>query len=210
MSHCPNDRHRQFRASFIWAGIMTWPSYFYYYQVFYFDVVPKFTCRLQLLLLLNRYFDQFWQIEIKNYWEIYWTWKQGNINNLYHQEIFLFQIILGWAGDRPDVNAGIIYAICMTLCGGVTALVPVLKSYNTLAMASGAFGLFIAANYSLTCIILVELITLERFANAYGLLLLVQGIANLVGPPLGGKCCSFVLGCSVSSWWLPCQYEYSC
>ena len=46
--------------------------------------------------------------------------------------------------------------------------------------------MFIAANYSLTSIILVELITLERFTNAYGLLLLVQGVANLVGPPLAG------------------------
>lgn len=52
---------------------------------------------------------------------------------------------------------------------------------------AGAFGLFIAANYSLTSIILVELITLERFTSAYGLLLLVQGVANLVGPPLAGK-----------------------
>ena len=33
---------------------------------------------------------------------------------------------------------------------------------------------------------MVELITLEKFTNAYGLLLLVQGIANLVGPPIGG------------------------
>lgn len=51
---------------------------------------------------------------------------------------------------------------------------------------SGLFGLFIAANYALTSVILVELISLERFTNAYGLLLLVQGIANLVGPPLAG------------------------
>lgn len=51
---------------------------------------------------------------------------------------------------------------------------------------SGCFGLFIAANYALTSIILVELISLERFTNAYGLLLLVQGIANLIGPPLAG------------------------
>lgn len=51
---------------------------------------------------------------------------------------------------------------------------------------SGLFGLFIAANYALTSIILVELISLERFTNAYGVLLLVQGIANLLGPPLAG------------------------
>lgn len=55
-----------------------------------------------------------------------------------------------------------------------------------LSILSGCFGLFIAANYALTSIILVELISLERFTNAYGLLLLVQGIANLIGPPLAG------------------------
>lgn len=33
---------------------------------------------------------------------------------------------------------------------------------------------------------MVEIITIDRFTNAYGLLLLVQGIANLGGPPLAG------------------------
>lgn len=96
------------------------------------------------------------------------------------------EIVLGWAGDRQWVNAGLVYAISMALCGAVVALIPMLRAYETLCVVSGAFGLFIAANYSLTSIILVELITLERFTNAYGLLLLVQGVANLVGPPLAG------------------------
>lgn len=74
----------------------------------------------------------------------------------------------------------------MGLCGLVTALVPLFTDYTALSILAGAFGLFIAANYSLTSIILVELITLEKFTNAYGLLLLVQGVANLVGPPLAG------------------------
>jgi len=69
------------------------------------------------------------------------------------------------------------------------ALVPYLTthSYSLLGVVSGGFGFLIAANYSLTSIILVELISIDRFTNAYGLLLLVQGIANLVGPPLAGK-----------------------
>lgn len=100
---------------------------------------------------------------------------------------FLLQIVLGWAGDRHWVNAGLVYAISMALCGAVVALIPMLKEYQTFCIVSGAFGLFIAANYSLTSIILVELITLERFTNAYGLLLLVQGVANLIGPPLAGN-----------------------
>jgi len=75
----------------------------------------------------------------------------------------------------------------MAGCGVVTALVPLLTSYEALSVVSGAFGLLIAANYSLTSIILVELIAIDRFTNAYGLLLLVQGVANLIGPPLGGR-----------------------
>ncbi|XP_053994107.1 uncharacterized protein LOC128884629 [Hylaeus volcanicus] len=97
------------------------------------------------------------------------------------------EILLGWAGDRAWVNASVVYAVCMAFCGAVTALIPmVVSSYYTLCAISGAFGLFIGANYSLTSIILVDLITLDRFTNAYGLLLLVQGVANLMGPPLAG------------------------
>lgn len=74
----------------------------------------------------------------------------------------------------------------MVLCGFVIALIPLYGSYLSLGILSALFGLFISANYSFTSIILVEIISLERFTNAYGVLLLVQGIANLIGPPLAG------------------------
>ncbi|XP_026729145.1 monocarboxylate transporter 10-like [Trichoplusia ni] len=96
------------------------------------------------------------------------------------------EILLGWVGDFAWVNASMVYAGCMVLCGLVTLVMPLLHSYGALAAASGAFGAAIAANYSLTSIILVEQITLEKFTNAYGLLLLMQGLANLIGPPLAG------------------------
>ena len=99
----------------------------------------------------------------------------------------MLQVILGWAGDQPKLNAGMIYAFCMAMCGLTTAFMPILSDYTGLCILTGGFGLSIAANYSMASTILVEIITLERFTNAYGLLLLVQGLANLVGPPLAGK-----------------------
>lgn len=96
------------------------------------------------------------------------------------------EIALGWAGDRAELNPNIVYAICMGLCGVSVILIPLFVSYQWMCALSSAFGLFIAANYSLTSIILVNLVELDRFTNAYGLLLLVQGIANLVGPPIAG------------------------
>lgn len=90
-------------------------------------------------------------------------------------------------GDWECVDGSLVYAVCMVLCGLVTLVMPLLKSYVALAGAAGAFGAFIAANYSLTSIILVDQISLENFTNAYGLLLLMQGVANLIGPPLAGQ-----------------------
>lgn len=89
------------------------------------------------------------------------------------------EIVLGWAGDRKELNPNIVYAICMGFCGLSVLLVPLFYSYAWMCVLASAFGLFIAANYSLTSIILVNLVDIDRFTNAYGLLLLVQGIANL-------------------------------
>ncbi|CRK99823.1 CLUMA_CG013131, isoform A [Clunio marinus] len=96
------------------------------------------------------------------------------------------EIALGWAGDRDELNPNIIYAISMGFCGVSVLAIPFFVTYQWMCVLSSAFGLFIAANYSLTSIILVNLVDLDRFTNAYGLLLLVQGVANLVGPPIAG------------------------
>ena len=74
----------------------------------------------------------------------------------------------------------------MFACGTATAIVPFMSKYSALGTLAGIFGFAISANYSLTSPILVELVSLEQFSNAYGLLLLVQGISNLVGPPFAG------------------------
>lgn len=96
------------------------------------------------------------------------------------------EIALGWAGDRDELNPNIVYATCMGLCGVIVLMIPLFVTYEWMCVLSGLFGVFIAANYSLTSIILVNLVDIDRFTNAYGLLLLVQGVANLVGPPLAG------------------------
>lgn len=98
------------------------------------------------------------------------------------------EIALGWAGDRKELDPNYIYAACMGLCGISIVLIPFFLTYQTMCILASAFGLFIAANYSLTSIILVNLVDLDRFTNAYGLLLLVQGVANLLGPPIAGWC----------------------
>lgn len=58
--------------------------------------------------------------------------------------------------------------------------------YASLTAYSIVFGFTIGAYVGLTSVILVDLLGLDKLTNAFGLLLLFQGIASLVGPPLAG------------------------
>lgn len=94
---------------------------------------------------------------------------------------------LGFLGDRPWLNVNITYAVCLILCGLSVALMPVvITSYPALVSLSVLFGLTFASTFSFTPSILVSLVDLDDFTCAYGLVLLVQGVGSLIGPPLAG------------------------
>lgn len=61
------------------------------------------------------------------------------------------------------------------------------SSFYLLAANSLIFGLTFSSSYSYTPSILVELVGLDKFAMAYGLVLLSQGLGHLIGPPIAGK-----------------------
>jgi len=95
------------------------------------------------------------------------------------------QILYGFMGDR-DINLSLLYGVSIILCGFSILVVPLFVNFVPLAVLSGLFGFFISANYALSTVILVEYLGLNKLANAYGLTMLSQGIANLVGPPVAG------------------------
>lgn len=97
-------------------------------------------------------------------------------------------IFLGWAGDQPWLHVTKTYGCCLILTGLSTMSMNFFSTNYPLLLASCAlFGLFFASTFSFTPVILVELVPLDRFTTAYGLILLCQGIGNLLGPPLAGK-----------------------
>lgn len=59
-------------------------------------------------------------------------------------------------------------------------------NYVALMALAVLFGITFASCFSFTPIILVRLVDLDEFTCAYGLVLLVQGVGSLVGPPLAG------------------------
>ncbi|XP_068622563.1 monocarboxylate transporter 14-like [Battus philenor] len=96
-------------------------------------------------------------------------------------------VALGWAGDQPWINVTKTYAVCLIICGLSVAAYPLfITDYWALAVVSAIFGLSFASSYSYTPAILMELMPIDHFTVAYGLILLSQGIGHLVGPPIGG------------------------
>ncbi|CAG9838628.1 unnamed protein product [Diabrotica balteata] len=94
-------------------------------------------------------------------------------------------VLLGVVGNRLNIAKS--YAICLVLCGvSIGCMILVTFNYYLLLVAGGCFGLFFASSMCLTPSLLAELVSLDDFTMAYGLLLLSQGVGNLIGPPLAG------------------------
>lgn len=103
------------------------------------------------------------------------------------------QILYGFLGDHKKINTVILYGVSIVGCGVLIAVLPVMKSYSLLASACGLFGLLISANFALETIVVVQILSLEELTKAYSLLMFGQGVAALIGPPIGGKRSDLIL-----------------
>ncbi|XP_055547554.1 monocarboxylate transporter 2 isoform X3 [Wyeomyia smithii] len=96
------------------------------------------------------------------------------------------RIVCGYIADFPKVDALFLNNICLVISTFAVALTPFCHSYASyVAMAIG-FGIAVAGYISLTSIILVDLLGLDKLTNAFGLLILFRGAATIVGSPLAG------------------------
>ncbi|RWS02448.1 monocarboxylate transporter 9-like protein, partial [Dinothrombium tinctorium] len=96
------------------------------------------------------------------------------------------RIVFGFLSDLKCINRLWLYNTCLTVCGLATMFSSFAKTYFSTALYCAVFGLTCGAYVSLTTVILVDLLGLEKLTNAFGLLLLFQGVASLIGPPVVG------------------------
>ncbi|XP_014280635.1 monocarboxylate transporter 13 isoform X2 [Halyomorpha halys] len=96
------------------------------------------------------------------------------------------RIVLGYFSDKDWVNRLWIYNLCLTACGITTALSCFSTNMAGFILYASLFGFTIGAYVGLTSVILVDLLGLDKLTNAFGLLLLFQGIASFLGPPITG------------------------
>lgn len=94
---------------------------------------------------------------------------------------------LGWIGDQKWCNVTKTYAFCLVVCGISMFCIPLATgSYTFLMTLCAVFGVTFGSSFSFTPMITSRLVDMDDFTLAYGLILLVQGIGSLIGPPLAG------------------------
>ncbi|XP_013138060.1 PREDICTED: monocarboxylate transporter 4 [Papilio polytes] len=96
------------------------------------------------------------------------------------------RIACGAVADLPRVDALLLNNICLVIATISVALTPFCSSYGAYVAVAIAFGIAISGYISLTSIILVDLLGLDKLTNAFGLLILFRGAAAIVGSPLAG------------------------
>lgn len=80
-----------------------------------------------------------------------------------------------------------LYVVFRLFHGAATMLSTYCTGILSLSFYTIIFGSTIGAYVGLTSVILVDLLGLDKLTNAFGILLMFQGIASLVGPPIAGN-----------------------
>jgi hypothetical protein len=79
-----------------------------------------------------------------------------------------------------------IYNWCLMITGVLSCLVYMMNDEIIFKAYCFVFGFLISSYVCLTSVVLVDMIGVDRLTSGFGLLLLVQGIATFVGPPIAG------------------------
>ncbi|XP_070201574.1 monocarboxylate transporter 5-like [Littorina saxatilis] len=96
------------------------------------------------------------------------------------------RVVVGFVSDQPWADCLIINNVALIVAGVSTCFVPFLEAYSLFAAYTFIFGTSIAIFVSLRSIIMVELMGLEKLTNAFGLVIMCQGISSFVGAPIAG------------------------
>ncbi|KAJ9592688.1 hypothetical protein L9F63_015660, partial [Diploptera punctata] len=97
------------------------------------------------------------------------------------------RVFCGVVSSMPGVNALFINNLALTIGGLVTIFSGVSSSFGYQIFYSMWEELLMTCFASLRSILIVDLLGLEKLTNAFGLLLLFQGIAATIGSPLAGS-----------------------
>nr|KAG5698941.1 hypothetical protein BaRGS_024862 [Batillaria attramentaria] len=96
----------------------------------------------------------------------------------------LGRVVFGFVSDLPRVDPLVIKTVMVVVGGAATCTVPFLTTFPLLAAYCCVYGSSIGVYVTLRSPVLVDLVGLKNFTNAFGLLYMAHGIGGFVGSPL--------------------------
>ncbi|VVC31577.1 Hypothetical protein CINCED_3A004850 [Cinara cedri] len=96
------------------------------------------------------------------------------------------RVVCGFVADFPRVDSLFLNNICLLISTVAVAATPFCMTYAHFVIMAIFFGIAVSGYISLTSIILVDLLGLDKLTNAFGLLILFRGAAAIIGSPLAG------------------------
>ncbi|VDK68092.1 unnamed protein product [Onchocerca ochengi] len=178
-------KQRTIQLSKMWESFLEWLS-----NTKLVLVVPEFFVFLLSTFILYVFFDipyvnfPEYAVEVHNVTETEASYLVSSIGLTNMVSMLFCGIIADW--NRTSQYIIQTYGIFITLAGLCVALAPFATSYIHLMTLCIGFGFFISANYTLASVITIQILCLYDFQTGYGILCLVEGLGNLVGPALIG------------------------
>lgn len=97
------------------------------------------------------------------------------------------RVVFGSLGQIRRLDVTVMYAVAFALSGLAIVLMPALHGYVIRMVLGSLFGMLSGCFGTLLVPIIAALVGLHRFSNAYGLLLIFEGLGTLSGAPFAGK-----------------------
>ncbi|XP_017884030.1 monocarboxylate transporter 12 [Ceratina calcarata] len=113
-----------------------------------------------------------------------------NMSNLLLSTVSILDLI-GRIGGSALSDVAIMpkhwYFVGGLLISGISlALLPLAKTYSLLSVSCGVFGLASGIYVGITAVIMADMLGTEKLTSSYGISLFVNGIIQLIGPPICG------------------------
>ncbi|XP_064615456.1 monocarboxylate transporter 12-like [Liolophura sinensis] len=96
------------------------------------------------------------------------------------------RVVFGSLGQFRRLDVSVMYGVAFALSGLAIILMPALHGYVLRMVLGSLFGMLSGCFGTLLVPILAALVGLHRFSNAYGLLLIFEGLGALSGAPFAG------------------------
>ncbi|MCP9265777.1 Monocarboxylate transporter 12 [Dirofilaria immitis] len=182
---CYRRKRKQKQFNSMWESFLEWLS-----NTKLVLVVPEFSVFLLSTFILYVFFDipyvnfPEYAVEIHNVTETEASYLVSSIGLTNMVSMLFCGIIADWSRTSQYIIQ--MYGIFITLAGLCVALTPFATAYIHLMILCIGFGFFISANYTLASVITLQILCLYDFQTGYGILCLVEGLGNLVGPALIG------------------------